>query len=132
MPLRLHPLQSAYGTHSLLGQRQSVLVAYPFGAGTQRAVLRVAAAALRQARTSVAADVEDEPARPLTGIEGWRLRGVRIGRHFVLPRFEVPAAADLRAEPRGSRRHHARHLRIPSLRRTLGVDDRERDLRRSG
>ena len=44
---------------------------------------------------------------------------------------KYPAGADLRIEPRGSRRHHARDLRISGLRRALAVEDRERDIRRT-
>src|ERR1700730_18956219 len=100
MPAQPHPLQSPHGTYLLLGQRQSVFVARPSGAGAQATRLRVAPAAFRQARTSVAADVEDKSSRPSAGVEGRRLRGLRIGRDSLLPRFEVPAEADIRAAPR--------------------------------
>src|SRR5580698_8337853 len=99
----LHPLQSRYGTHSLLGQRQPVLVARPAGAGAQGLAIRVPAAALRQAGTAIAADAEDEPARPGAGFEGQRLRRVRIRGDSLLPRSEVSAAADFRIEPGGGR-----------------------------
>ena len=42
---------------------------------------------------------------------------VRVARDPVLPRPQVPAAADLRSHAGGSRRHHARHLRVPGLHR---------------
>src|SRR5882757_6809340 len=115
MPAELHPLQLRDGTHSLLGQRKSVLVAHPIGVGAQGAALRVAASALRQARTSIAADVEAQSARSCAGVEGRRLRGVRIRGDSLLPRTEVSAEADFRVQPRGGGLYHARDLRIPGL-----------------
>ncbi len=114
-----HPLQSDHGTHSILGQRQSVLVARAARAGAQGAAVRVAAAALRQAGTPVAPNAEAQSARPRARAQGRRLRGVRIGRGAVLPGREVPPGADFRHQPRGSRGHHAGHLRIPGVRGTL-------------
>ena len=69
------------------------------GARAQGAALRVAAAALRQAGAPIAADVENESARPGAGLEGRRLRGVRVGGHSLLPGSEIPAAADFWAQP---------------------------------
>ena len=76
--------------------------------------------------------LKTESARPAAGVEGRRLRGVRVGRGSLLPRCEISAGADLRHESRGGRRHHARDLRISGLRRAVAVEDRERHLRRHG
>src|SRR5579859_4024425 len=98
MTLQLHPLQLSYGTYSLLGQRQSFFVAHPPGAGAQEVAIRVSAAALRQAGAPISANAEDEPARACAGAEGRRLCGLRVRGHPVLPRSEVPSAADLWAD----------------------------------
>src|SRR2546430_5015733 len=54
--------------------------------------------------------------RPRAGAQGRGLRVLRVARDPVLPGPEVPEAADLRPHARGSRHHHARHLRIPGVR----------------
>ena len=127
----LHPLEWRHGTDFILGQRQSVLVAGALGARAQGACVRIAALAVRQAGASIAADAENESARPRPSLEGRRLRGVRVGRYPLLLGFEVPASADIRTDAGGIRRHHARDLRVSGLRRTLAAKNRRSHFFRS-
>src|SRR5215831_9671899 len=91
------------GDRGLLGQRQPVCVACAAGARAQAAAVREPPAAVLQAGAQVPADAGPEPAWPRAGAEGRRLRVLRVARDPLLPRSEIPAAADLRPHARGSR-----------------------------
>src|ERR1700746_1468102 len=87
---RALPRRGDDGNRGFLGQRQSVLVARAAGARVQTPALRESSAAVLQAGAEVAGDALAQPTRPRTGTEGWRLRVLRVPRHPVLPRPEVP------------------------------------------
>src|SRR5256885_3000738 len=116
------------GHRGFLGQRQSRRVARVAGARVQASALREPPAAVLQTGAQVSADAGAQSPRPRAGAQGRGLRVLRVARDPVLPGPEVPAAADLRPQARGSGHHHARHLRIPGVHRAAAHRHRLRGI----
>src|ERR1700722_12247132 len=116
----------ADGHRLLLGKRQRAVLARRARARIQESQLQQPSAAVRSAGAQVAAHAGDELSRQAAGAARQRLRGVRVAGDTLLPRAEIPRAADLRSQSARGRGDHARDLRVPVLRRAAIEEDRLR------